>query len=200
VRQLNSSVPAHEDARHRGLTPQLTFNSYISRFNWQMAPRIHLSHSCSMQLANCLVGVVVGIGAVGVEVEMQFYLLFWCYIVKKARRKKERKLEYVVIMLWVHYNQTLWSSQFLMSVSHETFISGWRVLHSGSLASSNKVVLASRNSILVKIFNNPNMKYKSLLLLLHFWLHTEKQLIEIWQFFYFYFFLTSGYWKPPKSL
>jgi hypothetical protein len=63
-----------------------------------------------MKLANCLVGVVVGMGAVGVEIEMQLcfsYLLFSCYIVKKVRRKKERKLEYAVIMLWVHYNQTL---------------------------------------------------------------------------------------------
>jgi hypothetical protein len=160
------------------LTPQLTFNSYISRFSWQMAPRNQLSYSCAMKLANCLVGVVVGMGAMGVEIEMQLcfsYLLFSWYIVKKVRRKKERKLEYAVIILWVHYNQTLWSSQFLMSVSHETSISGWRIiLHSGSLVSSNKLVLASGNSILVKIFSDPNMKYKSLLLLLHFWLHTGK--------------------------
>ncbi len=127
-------------------------------------------------------------GAVGVEVRnavVFLYLLFWCYIVKKVRRKKERKLEYAVIMLWVHYNQTLWSSQFLMTVTHETFISGWRlVLYSGSLVPSNKVVLASRNSILVKIFNDPNMKYKSLLLLLHFWLHTENLAIFTILFFF----------------
>jgi hypothetical protein len=106
-------------------------------------------------------------------------------------------LEYAVIMLWVHYNQTLWSSQFLMSVSHETFISGWRiVLHSGSLASSNKVVLASGNSILVKIFNNPNMKYKSLLLLLHFWLHTGKTTYKNLAILLFFF---SDSWQLKTS-
>ncbi len=39
----------------------------------------------------------------------------------------------------------------------------------------------------------PDMKYKSLIILLYFWLHTKKQNVEIWRFFSF----TYDYWKIP---
>jgi hypothetical protein len=44
-----------------------------------------------MQLANCLVGVVVGMGAVGVEVEMQLCFSILCFDATLWRKYEERK-------------------------------------------------------------------------------------------------------------
>jgi hypothetical protein len=42
------------------------------------------------------------------------------------------------------------------------------------------------------------MKYKSLIVILYFWLHTLNKLIRIWQFL-LYFSITSSDEKPLKS-
>jgi hypothetical protein len=112
--------------------------------------RTHLSF-WSMALPNYLVGVVLRIVAV-VSCGNRISVLLWC----KKVKKKEKTGAY---MQWCCGFITIPQFPFLDGC-HQPCISGWKILHSGSLVSTYNV-LFSGYSNLVKIFSQVTMDFWS---------------------------------------